>query len=119
MEIVVFGAVGIFATLTHYFFAVFIVESFGWDVMLANVFAYCMAVGVSFFGHSLLTFKAAMSRSRFFKFIIVSLSALAVSQSLLWVLTAAAVFGHRINMLAVVFIVPAYSYVFNKFWVYR
>lgn len=118
-EIVIFGAVGILATLTHYLSAIFTIEAFGWDVMVANVFAYCMAVGVSFFGHSVLTFRAAMSRGRFVKFITVSLSALAVSQGLLWLLTSAAIFGHRINMLAVVCVVPVYSYFLNKFWVYK
>lgn len=118
-EIVVFGVVGVLATLTHYFSAIFAVELLGWNVMVANMFAYCVAVGVSFFGHSLLTFRVAMSRSRFVKFVLVSLSALAVSQGLLWGLTEIALFRHRINMLAVVCVVPAYSYVFNKFWVYR
>lgn len=118
-EIVVFGAVGILATLTHYFSAIFAVEFFAWNVMIANVFAYCIAVGVSFFGHSLLTFRATMSRDRFIKFVAVSLSALAVSQALLWTLTYIGVFGHRINMLAVVFVVPVYSYILNKFWVYK
>lgn len=118
-EIAVFGAVGILATLTHYFCAIAAVELFGVSVMLANVLAYCVAVGVSFFGHSLLTFRVAMSRNRLFKFVVVSLSALAVSQALLWLLTAVAIFGHRINMLAVVCVVPAYSYLLNKFWVYK
>lgn len=118
-EIVLFGVVGILATLTHYLSAVFAVEFFGWDVMIANVFAYCVAVGVSFFGHSILTFRATMSRDRFIKFALVSLSALAVSQGLLWLLTYGGFFGHRINMLAVVAVVPVYSYVLNKFWVYK
>lgn len=118
-EIAVFGAVGILATLTHYFSAVVGVEAFGWSVMIANVFAYCIAVGVSFFGHSMLTFRATMNRDRFVKFVTVSLSALAVSQGLLWLLTSIAIVGHRINMLAVVCVVPVYSYLFNKFWVYK
>lgn len=118
-EIAVFGAVGILATLTHYFSAILAVELFGWHVMMANVFAYCVAVGVSFFGHSVLTFRAPVSRERFFKFVIVSLSALAVSQAILWALTYLGAFGHRINMLAVVCVVPVYSYCLNKFWVYK
>lgn len=87
--------------------------------MIANVFAYCIAVGVSFFGHSTLTFRATMSRDRFVRFVTVSLSALAVSQGFLWLLTHIGIFGHRLNMLAVVCVVPLYSYVLNKFWVYR
>jgi len=118
-EIVVFGVVGVIATLTHYFNAVFAVEFFNWNVMIANIFAYCVAVGVSFFGHSMLTFRATISRNRFIKFVTVSLSALAVSQAILWLLTSLAFFGHRINFLVVVCVVPVYSYLLNKFWVYN
>lgn len=118
-EIAVFGAVGILATLTHYFSAVVAVEVFGWGVMISNVFAYCIAVSVSFFGHSMLTFRSAMSGHRFIKFVTVSLSALVVSQGLLWLLTSIAISEYRINMLAVVSVVPAYSYLLNKFWVYK
>jgi len=118
-EIAVFGAVGVAATLTHYICAVSAVELFGWSALVANVFAYCVAVGVSFFGHSLLTFRASLNQGRFVKFVVVSLSALAVSQGLLWWLTYTGYFGHRINMLAVVATVPIYSYLLNKFWVYK
>jgi putative flippase GtrA len=118
-ELVVFGVVGIIATLTHYIAAIFAIEILGMDPLAANFIAYCTAVGVSFFGHSMLTFRTTMSRDRFIKFVTVSLSALAVSQGLLLLLTYIGFFGHRINMLAVVAVVPVYSYVLNKFWVYK
>jgi putative flippase GtrA len=118
-EVAVFGVVGVVATLTHYFCAIFAIERLARDVLEANFFAYCVAVGVSFAGHSLLTFRATMTYHRFLKFVVVSLSALAVSQALLWVLTIVDLVGHRINMVAVVCVVPCYSYVLNRFWVYQ
>lgn len=118
-EIVVFSLVGILATLTHYFSAIFVIELFGWHVMLANVVAYCIAVGVSFFGHSVFTFKAAMTRHRLVRFVVVSLTALLLTQLLLLGLTKIAWSGYRINMLAVVCVVPIYSYVVSKLWVYK
>lgn len=118
-ELLVFGAVGIAATLTHYIVAIVAVETVGMEVLTANFLAYCVAVSVSFFGHSVLTFRASMSRSRLLKFVVVSVSALVVSQVILWFLTVIDLFGHRINMLAVVGVVPCYSYLLNKFWVYR
>ena len=118
-EVVFFGVVGVAATLTHYFSAVLAVEVLGLDVLVANILAYCTAVGVSFFGHSLLTFRAALTHERLVKFVVVSLSALAASQALLWLLTKMDMFGHRIDMLLVVCVVPCYTYLLNKFWVYR
>ncbi len=118
-EVVVFGVVGVAATLVHYFSAILAIEVLGLNVLVANMVAYCVAVGVSFFGHSLLTFRATLTHERLVKFVAVSLSALAVSQALLWLLTKIDVFGHRVNMLAVVCVVPCYTYLLNKFWVYR
>lgn len=118
-EVIVFGLVGILATLTHYLIALLVVKWAGVGVLYANVFAYCVAVVVSFLGHSRLTFRADLDRGRFAKFVAASLSALAVSQSLLFVLTRLAIFDYQVNILAAVFVVPLYSFILNKFWVYR
>lgn len=118
-ELLAFGLVGIAATLTHYAVAVVAVEVLGIGPLFANFIAYCVAVAVSFFGHSKMTFRAVMNRDRFIKFFAVSLSALVVSQGLLWLLTDIGYFGHRVNMLAVVAVVPVYTYILSKFWVYK
>lgn len=118
-ELIVFGLVGIAATITHYCSALSFVEFLGLNVLIANFFAYCIAAGVSYVGHSKLTFKAEMNRVGAIKFVVVSLAALALSQSILAVLTYAAWFDYKINMLITVGVVPCFSYVLNKFWVYR
>lgn len=118
-EIVVFGSVGLAATLTHYLAAIVAIEAFGIAVLAANLIAYCIAVSISFLGHSILTFRATMTQSRLIKFIIVSLSALVVSQFILWFLTVIDLLGHRFNMLVVVGVVPCYSYLLSRFWVYQ
>lgn len=118
-ELIVFAGVGLTATFTHYCVVLLLVEYTGVTVLWANVVAYCCAVGVSFFGHSMFTFRVAMSRNRLLKFIVVSLSALAFSQALLAFLTARQWFDYKIDMGFVVLSVPVLSYVLNKFWVYR
>ena len=118
-EVITFGVVGAVATLTHYGFAILAIEALGIDVLWSNLLAYLTAVGISFLGHSRLTFRATLSRERFVRFAATSLSALLLSQSLLWLLTTTAWFGHRINMLAVVCVIPCYTYLLSKFWVYR
>lgn len=118
-ELIVFAAVGIGATFTHYTVALLLVEFSGTAVLIANVIAYCSAVAVSFFGHSLFTFKVALSQARLAKFVVVSLAALCLSQALLAFLMATARFDYRVNLIFVVAFVPVVSYLLNKFWVYK
>lgn len=118
-ELVVFGIVGVLATLVHYVSALLFVEGVGLAELTANFLAYCLAVGVSYFGHAIFTFRAPVSKKGFLKFIVVSLTALALSQALLYTLGRLGWFGFRINMLVVVCSIPVFSFVMNKFWVYR
>ncbi len=119
LEAVIFAGVGVTATVTHYVVALLMVESVALSVYWANIVAYCCAVFVSFFGHSMITFKKALSLKRAITFLVASLSALGLSELLLWVLQSVATLGHRVEFLVVVLFIPAYSYLVNKFWVYR
>lgn len=118
-EIIVFGVVGVLATLIHYTSAIAFVELLGLEVLMANFYAYCMAVGVSYVGHAKFTFRTSLETTGFCKFLVVSLSALALSQLLLGALAWLDWLHYRLNLLVVVAFVPIYSFVFNKFWVYR
>lgn len=118
-ELLAFGSVGIIATCVHYGIALLAIEGLQLGVLQANFVAYCCAVGVSFVGHSRVTFRTQMTRARFIKFVVVSVSALLLSQILLYALTQAAWFHHRINFLVIVAFIPVYSYLLNKFWVYH
>lgn len=118
-EVVVFGLIGVLATAVHYLSALLAVELLGVSVLTANVLAYCVAVAVSYIGHTRFTFRASASRENFLRFITVSLSALGLSQLLLFVLQHLAWFPYQFNLLLGVGIIPVYSFICNKFWVYR
>lgn len=118
-ELIVFAGVGLMATATHYLVAICLVSLLQVELFSANIVAYCCAVGVSFFGHSILTFRVQLCKKRLLKFILVSISALLLSQALLYLLVKAALFPYQVNMLFVVAFIPAISYLLNKFWVYR
>ncbi len=118
-ELTVFAAVGIAATLTHYCSALAMVELLLVNILVANFFAYCIAVAVSYVGHSKLTFKAEMNKKGASKFLIASLSALLLSQSTLALLSHLQWLDYKINMMITVAVVPCFSYILNKFWVYK
>lgn len=118
-ELVVFGIVGVGATLTHYTSALVFVELFAVNLFLANFWAFCIAVSVSYIGHSKLTFRKPMHRAGAIKFGVVSISALGLSQLVLAGLTWLALLDYKLNMLVTVGVIPVYSYILNKFWVYK
>lgn len=118
-EIIVFGLVGVCATLTHYGTALLINEAVYPDVYIANLVGYCTAVIVSYFGHSLLSFRVGFSRARFTKFCVASVSTFLFSQLWLWILQWLLPGQDRITLFIVVISVPVISYIINKLWVFR
>ena len=118
-EIIAFGFVGGLATITHYFCALISHEWLQLPLYIANLTGYLCAVGMSFIGHSKLTFQVNMSHSLFRRFILMSVATFGFSELLLWSLESGLQLPARIVMLAVVFTIPVISYLLNRFWVYR
>lgn len=118
-EVLVFAAVGALATLAHYLVAVLAVEKTFLGIYWANIVAYCVAVVVSFIGHSVFTFRKSVNADRAFRFLVVSLSALGLSQLLLFGLQYFNGLSHRLEFLIIVLFVPFFSYLLNKYWVYK
>lgn len=118
-EVIAFGFVGGLATVTHYVCALTANEWLQLPLYLANLIGYLCAVGVSFIGHSKVTFQVDMSHSLFRRFCLMSVATFGLSEVLLWSLESGLELQSRIVMLIVVVTIPAISYLLNKFWVYR
>ncbi len=119
LEVAAFALVGGLATATHYLVALLLIERLGVGIYSANVAAYSTALGVSFFGHSLLTFRVALQKKVFLRFIGFSVVVFLFSQAILWLAQMAFPDSHRISMAIVVVLIPAVSYLVNKFLVYK
>lgn len=111
--------VGALATAVHYIVALCLVMFSETGVLLANFTAYCVAVAVSYIGHTRITFGAAVNRNNFIRFLAVSLSALGLSQLVLFVMQRADILSYQFNLVLGVGVIPLYSFLCNKFWVYR
>ena len=118
-EIIAFGFVGGLATITHYLFALIANEWLQLPLYLANLIGYLFAVGVSFIGHSKVTFQVDMNHVLLRRFCLMSIATFGLSEVLLWSLESGLELQSRIVMLIVVVTIPAISYLLNKFWVYR
>ena len=114
-----FVAVGVLATATHYLCALGLIEGVDANVYLGNLGGYLAAVGVSFLGHSWLTFRQPLSRAALQRFVPASLSTLATSQLVLWALQAGTSLPPRLTMALAVLVSVVQSYLINRWWVYR
>lgn len=115
-----FGMVGAAATGTHY--AVALAVNLVVSAYLANVAGYGCALGVSYLGHQRLTFQlrrdAVAHRRQLPRFVVASLTALAVSQAALVLLQSLAAPAH-LALIAAVLTVPPITFVLNRSWVFR
>ena len=87
-------------------------------VYMANIAGYLCAVGVSLFGHSFFTYKKKITKQIVSRFVVVSLSTLALSEGILFVLEHWLALPHAISLAIIVSSIPVLTFVLNKFWVY-
>jgi putative flippase GtrA len=119
-EINVFALVGAASTGINYVGALAAQQMLGLGPLPAGVAGYAAAVGVSYFGNSLLTFRRpALHGPQFARFAAISLVGLAINLGL--VFFGAHVMGWPLwkALIPVVLIVPATTFVMSKFWAFR
>lgn len=119
LEFATFLSVGAIATLTHYGCALIAVERLGLGIYWGNLSGYVCAVGISYLGHSLLTFKRALAPVVLLRFVIASLTTLALSQLVLFVADTYLLLPPRLSVAVAVLYTVVQSYAINKYWVYR
>lgn len=118
-QLAVFGAIGVSATLTHYFVALFTHNYLAFSLYLANLSGYCTAVAISYFGHGRLTFRRELNWKVFCRFVLVSLSTLGLSELLLLALETWLQLHHALSLGIVVCTIPVITFILSKLWVFR
>jgi putative flippase GtrA len=118
-QLLVFGAIGAIATLTHYLTALLVFEAIGVNLYVANLVGYGCALGVSYVGHGMFTFRVVLRGDVFRRFVVVSVATFLGSEALLAVLQSGFGLAPRVALAAVVLAIPAVTFVLHKCWVYR
>lgn len=114
-----FGAVGVAATLTHYGVAYLSALAVGFYV--GNLAGLATAVWVSYLGHRLWTFRVTEGdhRRQFPRFLLISLSAFAASQGVLYAGLSLLALPKPLALAAAVATVPPISFLLTRGWVFR
>ena len=116
-----FAQVGLAATGAHYLIAMLVLTATG--VYGANLAGYLTAVAISYFGHQRYSFQLpaeAISHGRQFpRFLLGSLGGLALSYLVLVVMEQWLGAPHWLSLAAAVCLVPLYTFIVNKFFVFH
>lgn len=119
-ELCRFGMVGGMAAIVNLIGVIFFVETFSLDPLLANVFAFCIAFFVSFFGHRLWSFKAhdTVIKKSLVKFLCVAIAGFLMSEALYFIFYKIIKLHYIPALILVLFIVPPITFLLSKFWAF-
>jgi putative flippase GtrA len=119
-EINCFVLVGLAATACNYGVALLAHQLMGLGPYAANTVGYGLAVGISYLGNSLLTFRRpVMHGPQFVRFALISLTGFAINQATVFVFAKVMGWPYWLALGPVVVIVPACTFVMSKFWAFR
>lgn len=115
-----FGIVGLTAAAIHFSIVVFLVQHYAMQPLVANVFGFCVAVQMSYWGNRLWTFQhsLALHRVAFPRLLLVQLINFAANESLFSFLLLLHL-PYAAALLIVLAILPIFTFTASKLWVFK
>lgn len=114
-----FIGVGGLATITHVLVATIVHKLFSMPEMWSNFSGFCASVLISYFGHSNFTFAAEPNHKQHLpRFIFVSLTGLAASSFIVWLISTFTEGSFYLAMVLVALMVPLATFLALRFWVF-
>lgn len=115
-----FFIIGILATLMHITVAIIAIRFFGLTVFPANLLAFLSGFSLAFVGHYHFTFRAASHYYRaLMRYFIISATAFAVNNLLLWGLVKSGLPGDIVSVIVAAAVIPLISYTASRLWGFR
>ena len=115
-----FGIVGVSAVIINLLIVIFIVETFDWPPLLANIIGFIVACQIAFFGHNLWTFKMNTgAHNAWLKFVMVATFSLGLTQLLFFILLHVFVLYYVFALILTQMIVPIVTFLLSKYWAFR
>jgi putative flippase GtrA len=115
-----FGLVGIIATAMYSIVTLVAIEAFGVSPVPASAFGVAASIGISYFGHALYSFRVKGNHKTFLsRFLALATTSFVMSTGLMWLLSDVMHVPHRLAIAVVAVLVPGFSYICNRLWVFR
>ena len=115
-----FGLVGLIATAVHAMIGLGLHNGLGLTPLIANFFGFGLALCVSFFGQTRLTFPGATAdMSAFGRFATVAVTGLSLNQLIVWIMTGLFAQPYWLALCIILATVPWVTFMLLKFWALR
>ena len=120
LQIARFMTVGVMAAVVHLTVVVSLVQGYSLEPLMANIAGFMIAFQVSYFGHRLWTFNMteALHHEAYPKLVVVQVVNFAMNEALYYYFLSLHV-PYGVALLVVLAILPVFTFVVNKFWVYQ
>lgn len=115
-----FGVVGVIAAGIHFCIVVFLVQLFSLPPLVANIFGFFISFQVSYWGHRHWTFQGTETSHSvaFPKLLLVQVINLAANETLFYIFLSMHL-PYQLALLIVLSVLPIFTFVSGKFWVFR
>lgn len=115
-----FGVVGVIAAAVHFNIVVFLVQNFLLDPLVANALAFLISFQMSYWGHRLWTFGGTLTLHRVAlpKLLFVQLVNFAANETLFYIFLACNI-PYPIALIIVLTILPIFTFLSSKLWIFR
>lgn len=120
LQVFRFCIVGLTAAVIHYSIVVELVQRLTLNPLIANVFGFIFAFQVSYWGHRLWTFNGtlALHRAAFPKLLLIQVTNFIANEALFSIFLSWGL-PYNVALLIVLAILPIFTFVSSKMWVFR
>ena len=115
-----FGIVGLSAAAIHFSTVMMLVQYFAMQPLVANILGFCVAFQMSYWGHRLWTFNAGSIQhsDALPRLIAVQIGNLVANEALFYTFLRMHI-PYQLALLIVLTTLPIFTFLLNKFWVFR
>lgn len=120
-QIARFGVVGVMAAAVHLSMVFFLVETYHWQPLVANIFAFLTAFQVSYWGNRRWTFDRTVTLHRvaFPRLLFLNSMSFVMNEGLFYFFLAVFHLPYMLALFLVLTILPIATFTLSKFWVFR
>lgn len=120
MQIARFITVGLTAACVHFSVVVMLVQLFHYAPLAANVGGFIVSFQVSYWGHRIWTFNATevLHREAYPRLVMVQLLSFSLNESLYYYFLSQHL-PYQLALLIVLTILPVFTFLTSKFWVFQ